>query len=75
AKTALQLGGKSLLLPGIVSWQGHFKKNDIVVIKDRNNHEIARGKSNYSLSELNNIQDKKGQLEAVHCDNLVLAER
>lgn len=75
AKAALQSGGKSLLLPGVVSWQGHFKKNDIVVIKDRNNHEIARGKSNYSLSELNNIQDKKGQLEAVHCDNLVLAER
>ncbi|MCA9407384.1 MAG: glutamate 5-kinase, partial [Candidatus Omnitrophica bacterium] len=60
AKAALQSGGKSLLLPGVVSWQGHFKKNDIVVIKDRNNHEIARGKSNYSLSELNNIQDKKG---------------
>lgn len=75
AKRALLKGGKSLLLPGIVSWEGHFTKEDVVVVKDSNNNEIARGIVNYSNVELSNVQDKKGKLEAIHCDNLVLNQR
>jgi len=75
AKTAILKGGRSLLLPGVVSWEGHFKKNDIVVVQDKNNNEIARGKINYSIADLNKIEEKKGKLEAIHCDNMVFSER
>ncbi len=75
AKKALLQGGKSLLLPGIVNWQGHFKKKDVIIVQDNQKHEIARGISNYSTSDLNKIEEKKGQLEAIHCDDLVLSQR
>ena len=75
AKDALLKGGRSLLLPGIVSWDGHFKKNDVVVVQDKAKNEIARGVVNYSMTELQKIKDKKGKLEAIHIDNLVLCER
>ena len=75
AKKALLKGGRSLLLPGVVSWDGHFRKDDVVVVKDGAKHEIARGRINYSISDLHKLEDKKGKLEAIHCDNLVLGER
>jgi len=75
AKAALLKGGRSLLLPGIVSWEGHFKKDDVVVVQDRTRHEIARGLTNYSISDLHKLEEKKGMQEAIHCDNLVLCER
>ena len=75
AKEALLKGGKSLLLPGIIGWEGNFKADDIVVVRDRNCREIARGIVNYSMEELNKVQEKKGKKEAIHCDNLVLCQR
>lgn len=75
AKTALLKGGKSLLLPGIVSWEGHFKKDDVVVIFDQKHNEIARGVVNYSFSELEKMDERRGKQEAVHCDDLVLSKR
>ena len=75
AKDALLKGGRSLLLPGIMSWEGHFKKNDVVVIQDKLKNEIARGIISYSTTDLQSIKDKKGKLEAVHRDNLVLCKR
>ncbi len=75
AKRALLKGGRSLLLPGVVSWDGHFRKNDVVVVKDCEHHEIARGLSNYSISDLHKLDDRKRKQEAIHCDNLVLGER
>ncbi len=75
AKIALLKGGNSLLLPGIFSWEGHFRKGDVVVVQDRRHHEIARGLINYSISDLHKLDDKKGKQEAIHCDNLVLGER
>ena len=75
AKKALVEGGKSLLLPGVVSWQGHFAKDDVVVVRDKQDVEIARGVVNYSTAELEKIEDRKGKIEAIHRDNLVLAER
>ncbi|MBI5415194.1 MAG: glutamate 5-kinase [Candidatus Omnitrophica bacterium] len=75
AREALRKGGRSLLLPGVVSWEGHFGVDDVVVVYDKNKREIARGLTNYSTADLGKIQDKKGKPEVIHCDNLVLCER
>jgi glutamate 5-kinase len=75
AKKAILEGGKSLLLPGVVAWDGHFKANDVVVVHDRDDQEIARGIINYSNSELDKIKDKKGKSEVIHRDELVLSQR
>lgn len=75
AKAALLKGGKSLLLPGVAQWEGHFAQDDVVVVKDKKQHEIARGIINYSTTDLTKIEDKKGQREVIHCDDLVLSER
>jgi glutamate 5-kinase len=75
AKTALLKGGRSLLLPGVLRWEGHFKVDDVVTLCDEQDQEIARGISNYSIADLNKVSDKRGQREVVHCDNLVLNNR
>ncbi len=75
ARSALLQGGKSLLLPGVIGWEGHFKANDVVVVYDRENNEIARGITNYSVSDLHKIEDKKGKAEVIHRDDLVLSKR
>lgn len=75
AKDVLLKGGKSLLMPGITHFDGNFKAEDVVVIADQHNHEIARGVVNYSVVELHKTADKKGKKEVVHCDNLVLSQK
>lgn len=75
AKEALLKGGRSLLLPGIIGWEGHFKSDDVVIVSDRDNHEIARGVTNYSVNDLHKTGDKKGKQEVIHCDHLVLCKR
>lgn len=75
ACAALLKGGRSLLLPGVVSWDGHFKVDDVVIVKDNHGQEIGRGLVNYSTGDLYKIGDKKGKLEVIHCDNLVLSKR
>lgn len=77
AKRAILEGGRSLLLPGIIAWEGQFKKNDVVVVQDKDKQEIARGVINYSISDLKglNDEDKKGKTEAIHRNNLVLCQR
>lgn len=75
ARKAILKGGVSLLLPGVKSFDGHFKKDDVVVVRDEVGHEIARGIINYAITELNKMDEKKGRLEAIHCDDLVLSER
>lgn len=75
AREALCKGGRSLLLPGIVSWKGNFSVDDVVLVSDKNGREIARGLVNYSTVDLAKIEEKKGKLEVIHCDNLVLCQR
>ncbi len=75
AEKALLERGKSLLLPGIIEWDGHFKKNDVVIICNNQRQEIARGIVAYSVGELHKIEDKKGKKEVVHRDDLVLCKR
>jgi len=75
AEKALLENGKSLLLPGIASWDGHFKKNDVVIVCNQDKQEIARGITAYSVSDLHKIEDKKGLREVIHRDDLVLCKR
>ena len=75
AREALLKGGRSLLLPGIVSWDGHFKADDVVIVVDREQQELARGVTNYSVSDLHRATDKKGKKEVIHYDQLVLCQR
>jgi glutamate 5-kinase len=75
AKQALGIGGKSLLLPGVVSWEGQFKKGDVLIIHDETRREIGRGITNYSTAALQGVQERKGQKEMIHCDNLILCDR
>ncbi len=78
ARDALLKGGRSLLLPGIVKWEGHFKANDVVVICDKSKQPMARGIINYSFTDLEKTlqtQEKRGKREVIHCDNLVVSQR
>ncbi|MDP8213409.1 MAG: glutamate 5-kinase [Candidatus Zapsychrus exili] len=75
AKKALLRGGTSLLLVGVSDTQGTFKKGEVVVVSDKNGHEIARGISNYSTGDIQKIEEKQGKQEAIHCDNMVLSKR
>ena len=75
--------GKSLLPAGITSVLGNFVRGDVISIRDSVNHEIARGLSNYSHQEANQLKGKKstsftsivgfqGRAELVHADDLVM---
>jgi glutamate 5-kinase len=77
AKQALQKGGRSLLLPGITSWSGHFRKEDVVIVQDKDGREIARGIIGYGVAELERIkgEERQGKPEVIHTDDLVLSER
>ena len=80
---AIRSRGKSLLPSGITELTGLFDRGDVVLIRDAQGKEVARGLTNYSSDELRQIMGKKsaqfGKLlegasydEAVHRDNLVV---
>lgn len=76
ARKALLQGRVSLLLPGVVSWEGVFKAGDVVVLEDARGEELARGITNYSVSELMKPPANKAkQREFVHVDDLVVTGR
>lgn len=75
AAAAILEHGKSLLLPGIVKWEGHFKADDVVIVCDNLGREIARGIVNYSIYELIQTADKKGKREVIHRDEMVLGKK
>ncbi|MCL4476817.1 MAG: glutamate 5-kinase [Nitrospirae bacterium] len=83
AARALLHGGKSLLPSGIVSLSGSFEAGDAVYCLDPGGRRIAKGLTNYSSAEIEEIKGKKtseieGILgyqysdEVIHRDNLVL---
>lgn len=72
ARRAVLKGTVSLLLPGVAGYEGAFKSGDVVVIQDFEGNEIARGISNYSVSDLAKATDKKSKREVVHVDDLVV---
>ncbi|MBF0619913.1 MAG: glutamate 5-kinase [Candidatus Omnitrophica bacterium] len=72
AKKALLKGNVSLLLPGIARYEGVFKAGDVVIVEDTKGNAIARGITNYSVSDLVKISDKKSKREFIHLDDLVI---
>ena len=76
--------GKSLLPSGVQQVNGTFEAGAFVALADGNGTEFARGKCNFSSSELTRIRGMKSAAaaqvlgrariqEVVHRDNLVLA--
>ncbi len=75
--------GKSLLPIGILRVEGEFARGEIVSCIDGNGHEVARGLTNYSSSEVAliakhksaeivNILGYKGVQELIHRDNMIV---
>ena len=75
--------GKSLLPVGIKSISGNFERGDVISVKTDDNFEIARGLSNYSNKQANQLKGKKsasfasivgfqGRAELIHADDLVM---
>ncbi|MEM7627015.1 MAG: glutamate 5-kinase [Planctomycetota bacterium] len=85
AAEAIRAKGKSLLATGVREMTGRFERGDVVMVRDPNGREIARGLTNYSADELRLIQGKRSnQLAAalgrpayksvIHRDNLVVLQ-
>ena len=83
AAKAINEEGGSLLPVGITALKGEFKKGDLVACQSQNK-EVARGFSNFSASELDQIIGLKSEEintklgytsaeEVIHRDNLVLS--
>ena len=75
--------GKSLLPAGVLSISGSFSRGDVISVRTTNNQEIARGLSNYSHQQANQLKGKKsasfasivgfqGRAELIHADDLVI---
>lgn len=85
ARAALTEKKKSLLTAGIRAISGSFAQGDVIEIRDGAGHVIGRGVVNYSSEELARIKGRKSSEiaeilgekpydEAIHRDNLVLAD-
>ncbi len=83
AVSALTRRGKSLLPSGITAVSGRFEKGDTVIIAGGDGQEIARGLSNYSslqveqikglrTSQVARVLGDKPYDEVVHRDNMTL---
>lgn len=83
AARAIQTGGSSLLPVGVTGTDGAFIKGDVVSLVDPGGEEIARGLSNYTRSEVEQIRGRgtveiagilgqRPYAELVHRDNLTL---
>ena len=83
AAKAVTSGGTSLLAIGITATSGDFEKGDVVSISDASGGEIARGLTNYSSRELEQIKGLRSLAipeilghcpyeEVIHSDNMAL---
>lgn len=83
AVRVLKQSGRSLLAVGIKSVKGLFTRGDLVICKDVNGKEVARGLVNYNYQEAEKIKGQssdaieallgyKNEEEMIHRDNLVL---
>ncbi len=84
AKAAL-FKGRSLLPAGIVNAEGKFERGDAIIIFDKDQNEIARGLSAYSIGDTLSIKGKnsdeieqilgyRGRTALVHRDDLVISD-
>jgi glutamate 5-kinase len=78
--------GKSLLPAGIRQIDGRFARGDMVLVKDRQGREIARGLAAYNASDAERIAGKRtveieailgyrGRDEMIHRDDLAMTEK
>jgi glutamate 5-kinase len=83
AAAALRSRGKSLLPSGIVGVTGSFGKGDTVIVEDAAGGEIARGLTNYTAAQVEQIRGlRSSQIaktlgdkpydEVIHRDNMTL---
>lgn len=83
ARRAIERDGRSLLAIGVVGVEGNFAKGDVVALRDPAGLEFARGLTNYSLAELQQIKGLRtdqiaGVLghcpyeEVIHRDNMTV---
>jgi len=83
ARRAVEEQGRSLLPIGILEAVGHFRKGDVVALRDADGAEFARGLSNYSAEEVQKIKGlKTAQIadvlgyrpydEVIHRNNLLV---
>lgn len=83
AAKALKQDGKSLLPIGVTAVSGEFERGELVVCRDAQGSEIARGLVNYNATETARILRKPSseiesvlgyvdEPELIHRDNLVL---
>lgn len=83
AKALRQKGSCSILPVGITAVEGSFDSGDTVSVRDQEDHELARGMTNYNSEDLNlikgcktsQIEEKIGYKhydEVIHRDNLVV---
>jgi glutamate 5-kinase len=59
AREAVERQGRSLLAAGIVRVVGHFKKGDVVALRDPAGTEFARGLTNYDSDDIQRIRGLK----------------
>ncbi len=75
--------GASLLPAGIVEVEGEFERGDVVIVRDGEGRELARGLSAYGSAEARRIRRRKsneieailgyhGRDEVIHRDDLVV---
>jgi glutamate 5-kinase len=83
AVRVLTTQGKSLLPSGIAKIEGHFDVGDCVACMSNEGNKIAKGLTNYSSKEIEQIKGKKSSEiekilgykysdEVIHRDNLVV---
>ncbi|EAQ98490.1 glutamate 5-kinase [Congregibacter litoralis] len=83
AVAVLKSSGRSLLPVGVKSVSGDFERGDVLLCRDLQGREVARGLSNYSGKEVRKIMGLSskniaetlgygGEAELIHRDNLVL---
>ncbi|MCC7410998.1 MAG: glutamate 5-kinase [Gammaproteobacteria bacterium] len=83
AVRVIRAHGRSLLAVGVTGVGGDFRRGELVVCRDRDGREIARGLSNYAASEIRLIKGLASdrieatlgyayEPELIHRDNLVL---
>lgn len=73
AEKALVYRGKSLLLPGIRSIEGTFRKGDAVAILNEQQERIAKGIAGYGAEQLRQKRDVRN--EVVHRDSMVVLNK
>ena len=85
AEKALIKNKKSLLASGIKAVEGNFNIGDIVIVKNENDFELARGKVRYGCHDIQQIKGKKSNEifdilgyhfgdEIIHRDDLVISD-